>query len=393
MTYNKADISSNHKIRVLHIAKDDKFFNGVFAAFETDVRMINRAVLETKSVADYKFLYISPLDKLKLLERKSIFHELKDGDYDVIFFHSLKPEQYSYFNYIPKNKIIIWWCWGFEIYSEMDGLKAIIPIERYKPLTKNLHKCLEKSKEGVVKRFFRKWIINPYRYYQRYKVMKRIDYFQPVIPLEYQLMKKVKGFRADEFYYPTCFSNYPMKVKSEIQSGRNILIGNSQALTNNHIDVWNSIKKFIEPSQKVIFPVNYTGYHNVAEKLIENIQSESHDILFLKDFLPKEEYFKLIGSCRFAFFGVIRQQAMGNINFCINSGMKVFLYRDSLVYRFLKDNGYVVYAIEDINEESLSRALTSEEKEQNNLAFAKEKMYINKVRETAIENILSKLYR
>ena len=70
--------------------------------------------------------------------------------------------------------------------------------------------------------------------------------------------------------------------------------------------------------------------------------------------------------------------------------MKVFLYRDSMVYRFLKENGYVVFAIEDIDENSFTHALTQDQIHKNSIAFEKEKQYIDNIRENAFEMIINK---
>ena len=55
----------------------------------------------------------------------------------------------------------------------------------------------------------------------------------------------------------------------------------------------------------------------------------------------------MFSSITHAVFGVMRQQSMGNIFICLASGIKVFLYKDSIVYRYLINEGYVVFTIDD----------------------------------------------
>ena len=65
----------------------------------------------------------------------------------------------------------------------------------------------------------------------------------------------------------------------------------------------------------------------------------------------------------------------------------MFLYRDSVTYKNFKDLGVVVFAIEDMNEESLRTPLTSEEMEQNNKAMLAEYSRRMTVYQVAIEEI------
>lgn len=380
------------KIHFLHIVKDEKFFDGVINAFESEERFDNRSILVVNS-AEYKFIRIKQTAKVELLWSWEMLRDcLESSNYDAIFFHSLSASQYKYFQYIPKDKIVIWWSWGFDIYNESHGMSPLIQMDPYKPLTLKLYNERRKNILCCVKDMFTyiNGLIDKKRYYRlRNSAISRIDFFQPVIPLEYQIMKGVDGFRAKEFYYPRCFMSYQVDTKCEKRGDGAILIGNSATYTNNHVDIWDSIRNFVPHDRDVIIPVNY-GFQCYTKKIATRIQSKNHNIRFIFDFMPRDEYFQLLDDCSYAVFGVIRQQAMGNINYCLSHGMKVFLYRDSMVYRFLKDNGYVVFAIEEIDESSFTRPLTQDQLRQNSIAFEREKEYINKTREEAFEMIIKK---
>ena len=381
----------NRKIKVLHIIKDDKFYDCVINAFESDERFENRSVLFVNS-SEYEFFLIKQTEKVELLWTKKMLKEcLQSSDYDVIFFHSLSVEKYWYFHFIPNNKIVIWWGWGFDLYSSEYGMNPLIPIDLYKPETKQLMDSIKQSGlkrklKGCIRDIF--W--RPYYESLRRKVIARIDYFQPVIPFEYQLMKEVDGFQAKEFYYPRCFTSYYAETGCIKNENGGILIGNSATYTNNHLDVWTDIRKYVPSYRNIIIPVNY-GVQRYADHLSKEIKSKSHHIHIIREFMPRDEYFKLIDGCSYAVFGVLRQQAMGNIYHCLYQGVKVFLYRDSLVYRFLKEWGYVVFAIEDIDEFSFSTPLSLNELEKNAKAFEHQRNYVANVRENANNEILNRI--
>lgn len=350
------------KIRVLHIAKDDKFFDPTYSHFENDERLYNSAVLLVDSM-QYTFKYIKNTESVKLLANKSAIMEEFSGPYDVIYFHSIRPELYSLIKYIPKDKIVIWWCWGYELYLTKMGMPPLISLPLYKSLTQNYIKSLKKSFTKEIKEIIKKTITGRFWVRQRNKFISRVDYFQPVLPVEYSLMKKNRNFRAKEFYPNRETTGLLYDEKIIIGKG-NILLGNSASYENNHLDVWSKICDRVPSDVEVIVPLSY-GIKTYADYLSKILGNSGKKLRILLSFMPKEEYFSLLDSCSFAVFGVIRQQSMGNIYYCLQRGMKVFMYRDSLVYKALVDTGFVLFAIEDINEESFRQPLNDEQIRKN----------------------------
>ena len=229
-------------------------------------------------------------------------------------------------------------------------------------------------------------ITNKLRNARRDGVIKRIDYFQPVIHSEYLLMQNIKGFRAKEFYYPKAHN---FRIQNDIdhssRSG-NILFGNSASYINNHIDVWKQIGMHIPSSTIVYIPISY-GVNKCAEYIENEIGTENENVVYLKEFLTPIEYFRIVDSCTYAVFGVLRQAAMGNMYKCIKNGVKLFLYRDSIPYQYFRDLGCYVYAIEDIDGSSFKTPLTKEQIVINQQCLLKDREYVEKVRESAIREI------
>ena len=81
-------------------------------------------------------------------------------------------------------------------------------------------------------------------------------------------------------------------------------------------------------------------------------------MIWLEDFIPFKEYISYLDSITHAVFGQIRQQAIGNINFCFERGIKIYLYSDSIIYKQLNKWGYIIYTIEnDLTSDSLNEVL------------------------------------
>lgn len=373
------------KVKILHVVKDDKFFDSVFNLFELQDGLENKAVLEVKNIDTYKFAYIKNIDKVQLV--KSLKEIFKEDTYNVLFFHSLPVNMYKYFKFIPQDKIIIWWAWGYDIYHSVKGMKPIIPVQLYKPKTNSFLKQEDKKIINIIKRIIKLSIISHYYKKQRKNVLKRVDYFQPVLSFEYQLMCNIKGFRAKEFYYPLHFSYRDIEVQDKLVNG-NIFIGHSLSPNNNHLDVWYDIKQYIPKNRKVVIPISYGNNKRLASELLNQIQSKELNILFLREFLPINEYNELLNEASYAVYGVMRQEAIGNIYHCLRNRIKVFLYKGSLVYKFLVENGYVVFSIEDMDENSFSIPLSIDEHEQNIQAYNKEIEYKRNVSQKAFDEII-----
>lgn len=365
------DSFAQRKIKILHIVRDDKkFFEPVLKQFDSDPRLENRCILVVAKEND-AFKSIPKTERITpIWSREQKRDYLTNGDYDVLFLHSFCPSMWYLLNYVPKNKIVIWWAWGMDIYCDKEkNTSMLVPIKLYMPET---NKCrLRNYGLTYLAKSLVKKITRPIFLFQKHKTLARIDYFQPVIVDDYYLMKKYnKSFSAGEFYYPTSFAVPSVSDFAEKKSDGMILFGNSASYTNNHLDVWNQIKKYIPASQKIVIPLNY-GDMVYAETVSKSVTGDNVEIL--KDFMDKGSYFKMLDNCSYFVSGILRQQAMGNISYCINHGIKIFLYRDSIVYQYLKRLGVLVYAIEDIDDTSFSSPLSYDEAVQNRIVYGREK--------------------
>lgn len=373
------------KIIVLHITPDNKFFDSVYSLWEKKESYENKAIY----IGDinHQFKYIKKTDKVKVLcDRKKIIDYLRTEIYDIVFFHSLPIRLYQYVLKIPRNKVIIWWGWGYDLYSAPSGLciEPMIRLNLFKPETKRYMDTRPCDMSELKRRLFR-FCITPIIKYLRQRVLQRIDYFQPVLKTEYDKLLENKYFKAKEFYYGIGWAYDLEPCKN---SKGNILLGNSASPTNNHLDILPIVHAHKQKEQKIIMPLSY-GDEKYRDWL--SVQINDNDVIQVLDFMPKDEYFKYLDNCSYAVFGTIRQMAMGNINYAIRKGIKVFLYKDSLVYKNHKELGFVVYTIEDINDTSFMTPLTQEEIAQNVLAAQKERDRKKKVYDSFFSEIELKL--
>ena len=94
----------------------------------------------------------------------------------------------------------------------------------------------------------------------------------------------------------------------------------------------------------------------------------------LDDFLPPQEYQKILNSVDVAIFNHDRQQALGNILILLHLGKKVFVKNDITTWNFLKKKGLTVYNTYDIDKSNFEEFIFLDEstKEKNREMVEKE---------------------
>ena len=178
-------------IKILHIFQDEKFFESTSLFFEKLGGVSNTYAYYTPS-RDYKFKYIKSVDKLKIVydlnEYKAI---LRDPSFDFVYIHGLSPLFYDYVLEIPEGVKVIWWSWGYDVYYSWKTCRPLLKVDMYKPLTKRLKAKSRQKPRELVKAFVHT-LLRPVTQRQIRKVISRIDYFTPVISVEYDILKSME---------------------------------------------------------------------------------------------------------------------------------------------------------------------------------------------------------
>ena len=326
------------KIKIANIVKDDKFIDLLFdsLALLNDKWENDFLLVRNRKPDSYK--YIKNSDRVTFVQTDAFLEYLVNQEYHAVFLHSLTCLPLSIIPKINQRIKVFWFSWGKDIY-QMPKNKPLIQLNLIK---KETQKEIDKLNNTIVtqKRKSLKDYLRPIKYIfydsptnkrikHYYKALKRVDYFSGVLEYEYNFMKSVKGFKAKRvtFKYASIQALENTGI-TQLFKGRNILIGNSAASTNNHLD---------------------------GEKIID-----------LKDFLPAQEYSDLLLSCSVAIFFMERQQAMGNINGTLLRGCKVFLSETNPVYRFYKDLGLKIFSVQrDLTQSEIDSPLSNEDIENN----------------------------
>lgn len=363
-------------MKVLHIVPDDKFWRPVIAIFnrlEVDNEYVS--ILENGD----RLLFVDS-DQIAPISKEDSVSLWKRNDVDVYVFHSIPASNYDRILSIGGNKTIVVVSWGYDIYYSQKGCPPLLPVDLYKPLTIRLMNRMNRvSFWTASKRFVKRMVyFKRSRNYEKAKkrlqsinkekqrkAVDRVDYWSTILPNEYEMLKNELGIRAQ--YMPFHYSGTSRTVKYpriDPNQSCDILIGNSADPSNNHIDVVDIIKKRGIKS-KLYLPMAYDDdvYRSYVS---EYLSKHSIECEIQQDLLSIAEYRQKLLNCRAAVFGHIRQQAIGNIVICMRSGIKVFLFKDSVAYKFFKSIGSFVFSIEeDLTIDEVDKPLTESENEVN----------------------------
>lgn len=328
-------------IRILHIIEDSKFLDYCKLTYE---------------VNDYINTY-STFQNVAL--------ESLSSSFDIIILHYLKPEYKVLFeeNIFPTNRII-WTLWGADGFSLGKFFnKHLLPKTRYARLETSFRQSFIFGVKISVKSLFPQLFDLQAQNSEVISIINKVKYINVLMPndgIELKINYATNAIFNHLNYLDPIFSDLTNTFK--FNKGNNVLVGNSSAFTNNHIDALKIIKGFNIENYQFIIPLNY------GDKIYGDIVEEYSDKNFngkvtcLRDFLKFEDYVQLLETCEIALMPHIRQQAIGNIVKLLLQGANIYFHPCSSIFAFLKESDFIV---SDFTKCKSLRKLSFEEKKIN----------------------------
>ena len=341
------------KLRILHIVIDEKFTDIIIDEFKYFEKYIENHFVICKGEDITNFKYLKQKESVVHIPKGMLNIYIQENKINVCILHSLRCASIITLLRIPSHIKLIWFAWGFDLYKTPTR-DPFIKLDCYKPLTKKYLKGLNNNNlKKILKNYIEDFLLRI--------LVRRIDFFSGCLPVEYELMKKCACFKAKplDFSYSKISSNPHSVIPCSRVSGENILVGNSGDESNNHLDIFECLKKLDIKEKKIYVPLSYAG----SKDYIERVKYIGHkyfgdNFIALETFLPVDAYKTIISSCGFLIYGHERQQALGNIDLGLRSGCKIFLSKTSVNYDYFTSIGCVVFSIQDgLTTESISNGL------------------------------------
>jgi dTDP-N-acetylfucosamine:lipid II N-acetylfucosaminyltransferase len=151
------------------------------------------------------------------------------------------------------------------------------------------------------------------------------------------------------FFYEFGLHSFTLEQKSKNQKEVTILLGNSDSITNNHIEAIDRIADLNTTRVKVYCPLNYGINPRYVQKIEaygkKKLGTQFHPI---KEFMQRDKYYEMVADVDFAIMNHYRTQGAANVFFLINAGIPVFMHHKSSLYQLLRDLKIEVYQEKDI---------------------------------------------
>jgi len=268
-----------------------------------------------------------------------------------------------------KKYKVYWLFWGFEMYralgfsgkmrlidnaSPFNPMSYIVPTKWACYLWKNIlgHKGYEKSLMDFLEYadYFCFWLYEDFLLLQKH-------YPNHLEFRHFQYGARWKDTGADASMPERYFEKKP----------RTIIVNHQASTTGNHVTVLKKLKSF-----KGIKDYQITAPLSYGSRMVRRTVSCWGKWYFrdkfhaLVDYVPRDEYFNIVGSVEVAIFGQIRQEAAGNLVFYLANGTKVFMREESTLFQNYKKQGFIIFSFEhDLNSVEDLVGLTLEQKQHN----------------------------
>jgi dTDP-N-acetylfucosamine:lipid II N-acetylfucosaminyltransferase len=353
------------QLRILHLLHDDKFVEWFLDKYSEE-RFHNEYVYIKKHMT-YRGRYLNELKHVVPFSR-AFFEIIRYANsFDIVFIYNLDYTKSYIVNKISNREVVfIWNFFGTELYNT-----EFLPVERL--FGKETQLILYDSPLINLKRYMRylkyglRFRLTPRLEIRR--AISKIDYFTWYSNEEYEYLKRYIKNLPSFLSYPV--SDALLTVPNPVKKELTLLLGNSGAPENNHVEALTILSK-AGYSGTILIPYSYGTTLHYSRNLKDRVVTLNLNVIFLEDFMPYEKYSKLMSECSVAIYNSYRQMALGNIFMSLANGTKVYLSEKNPSYRWLLNLGFQIYSVETQLKNDLlckNLMLSEAEGEQNKLKY------------------------
>ncbi|RBL90661.1 TDP-N-acetylfucosamine:lipid II N-acetylfucosaminyltransferase [Chitinophaga flava] len=361
-----------------HLMIDDKFINDFIIDAEKAAPGNNTYIIDQQpeQVVHVK----SPLARFAPYDSPAFKELVKGiGTNDKIFIHWLSEAAVAFVLSLSEAVPVGVCFWGGDIVEipfsrfkrAIYGPKTLKYFEREEERTK-VEWNFFKPKQ-LFKTFKSRYIKYPksqrYIAAQRDRFFRRLNFFLNWNEIDHQWIHQhyTTNVALKYFFYnvnPQPDNNGVAYTKKE-PGVTTILLGNSATSTNNHLEAMEALAKFKDEPIRLVIPLNYGSRQYgdfVEQKAVAMFGREK--VNALRDFMNRDDYYRLLDEVDIAFMPHYRSQAVGNTLAMLYRGKKLFLHHKSSVYQLFKRydvNVYDVANIPNMTFDAFKTATTPEE--------------------------------
>lgn len=329
------------KISIVHIHTDVKFIHNVS---KFDGENFKNTTVIIGSRGKYKGVYKDSVQYYNY-SRKDFWKIINlCKTVNMVILYDLNFPKAYVANRLPESVIVVWRFFGRELYFR-------IPEYAYSEETlKVLRQKEEQSAYLKLKQRIRDYLVLiKYGTIPTSEIRKatfsRADFFLGLSKPEYEFLKNIWQNLPPFIQLnlpPYLETNTFKRTKSNL-----VILGNNRRPYNNHLDIIEGIRKSESKSNfKFLLMFNY-GLSNNYSNIVRQEALKVKEINVLESFLPLNEFKEIYTTADAFVMNGQRQMAMGNILEALQQNIKIYLNEKNLIYSWLKENGIVVFTIEN----------------------------------------------
>jgi len=334
---------------LLHLIQDNIFTDTVIELFETVAPNQNIYLLsDTKIVNNIK-----NIGRIKSAPygTEAFWSFFDKSTVKAVIIHGMTHQASMAIHKFSRDIHFHWMCMGYDLYGTYAELNSSL----FQPETEHAIQEYNKYRLSGFRKSVKEVI---------FKItgsaldkgtliksaMNKIKTCSMVINEDFDLFKAVSGTKAEHysFNYGYLEKLVPMNLEPH-NNGQHILLGNSSAWTNNHLDAFQLLRNLCskEKGVKVYTPLSY-GDESCKKFVIKKGKEILGDCFVpITEFLPINAYTEILKKCSIAIMNHNRQQAMGNIIILVWLGMRLYLKESNPISHFLKRIGVTFFEIND----------------------------------------------
>jgi hypothetical protein len=360
-------------MKYLHIISSDQFYSKEFIdLIESNLdindhqfiifRKKNKKYIKSEDYKNIKILNIKHFFIIKNLVKLSKF-KISHIKYFIIYFlkirYLMNQAEYIFIHYLT-NEIsilllnftskakIFWVMWGNDLYK-------YLPLKLFDQETFQL---LKRFKNNLKSMFFK--FTHALYLEIRKKAIKKIDFIINTHRGDLKLLKKY--FKTNIKWFPNAiypnpvpfgrldrmeYNSIDVKFSFSNNTQKLILLGNSGAPTNNHLDILLYLSKIKDQNFKIICPLSIGAPKYIREVIKEGKKLFGEKFIPLVNFLEPKIYYELLKKIDLAVMCHNRQQGVGTLSILLYLGTPICMKKNTTYFYFL-DKGIKLFTIEQI---------------------------------------------
>ena len=205
-----------------------------------------------------------------------------------------------------------------------------------------------------------------------HSVIKKIGYIVTPVKGDYELSKKrydAQGKWINCLWYLSNIyhkSSHDKITNKKNSSNINILVGNSAHETNNHAELFDTLRPFRNKNIIIYCPLSY-GPHEYRSKIIDlGEKNFGGKFIPIIEFMAFDEYQKFLKKIDIVLYNHRRQQALGNTISLLYMGKKVYMRKDVTQWNLYSNLGIKIYNKDFFNLTKIPNSIA-----QKNIALVK----------------------